>query len=221
MSVTFVHDPQILACLGAKLDVVVRCSGSLSELIKLYLQGPITAERRLFRALKPPHKDERALALALDEPDKDKALIPGTKTITDILESLSDNGNFASNKFSLDSVAQIHRAIVKVTHHLYSWSNKCSPGILALTGSERLALVPKRTQCGDMVAGLMLPSRTKSNNTFLICSTQNTKWNLSPSPSRLKHSTFAFRSPLRLRGRRIEADSHANSAQPSKLPFNT
>ena len=37
---TFVRDPPILACLGAELDVVVRCSGSLSGLVKLYLQTP-------------------------------------------------------------------------------------------------------------------------------------------------------------------------------------
>jgi hypothetical protein len=50
----------------------------------------------------------------------------------------------------------------------YTEHEERSNAILALTGSGRLATVPQWTQCGDVVAGLVLPSPTRSNTPFLI-----------------------------------------------------
>jgi hypothetical protein len=98
---TFVHGPPILACLGTKLDVVVRCCGSLPELSKLYLQDPKIAWSCwlswLGAANFPMNNDKRFVRC--EEPDdRSGNTLPSVKAISELLGIWCDEGDFTLKK---------------------------------------------------------------------------------------------------------------------------
>jgi hypothetical protein len=178
---TFVRDPPILACLGAELDVVVRCSGSLSGLVKLYLQSPRIAWRCCLRAVKPTileyagslhgiaYEDVYKTIWGPDTMNED--ILSGVQTCKKICDSLYDMTHSEPSELTVGDLDWLYLVLSDITtgsgsthSRLRSWNT----GILARTGCGRLALVPRWTQCGDIIAGLILPSDRIANNSFLI-----------------------------------------------------
>lgn len=129
---TYVHDPPILTCLSATVDIVVRCSGSLSDLVELYLQHSGSALSCWLRALNLKGQDEESFGLALNEPgERNEGLLSGVKTITEILGSLSDKNDFALHRCP---IVRIHEAFVRIAGRKRTRTKTCSNTILALTG---------------------------------------------------------------------------------------
>jgi hypothetical protein len=161
---TFVGYPPILACLGAELDVVVRCSGSLLKLVELYLHNLSIGKCCWRTALDNLTSDRRYRSFGLRSQCGNESHPAGVKTIKEILESLmEDDVTFdilTANSF------YIHRAFKETVGGNGTTSN--SHGTLALMSSGKLALVPESTQPGDLVAGLLLPSFTESANSYLV-----------------------------------------------------
>ena len=176
---TFVRDPPILACLGAELGVVVRCSGSLSGLVKLYLQDSKIAWRCCLRAAKPTivEYEGRLHGLAYEDlyetiwgPDTmNEDILSGVKTCEKIWDSLYGTTHSDPSELTLFDLAWIFLVLSNTTSTTHSRLRSWNGSILARTACGRLALVPGWTQCGDIVAGLILPSgRVHSSNHFLI-----------------------------------------------------
>jgi len=161
---TFVGYPPVLACLGAKLDVVVRCSGSLSKLIELYLHNSsiagccwLTAEKTLAYDRWPSRSASRC-------DDCDDCDLSAIKTIKEILESLIED-DFALDDLDVQWFT-MDGAFREMVNGNGTTSN--SHGTLALMSNGQLALVPESTQPGDLIAGLLLPSFTESTNSYLV-----------------------------------------------------
>ncbi|KAH8795371.1 heterokaryon incompatibility protein-domain-containing protein [Hyaloscypha finlandica] len=176
---TFVRDPPILACLGAELDVVVRCSGSLSGLVELFLQDPKIALRCCLRAAKPrilryswglcglEYEDLYEIIWGPDTMNED--ILSGVKPCKKIWDSLYDTTHSESSEITLNDIYWLYRVLSGITGSTHLRLRTWNAGILARTGCGRLALVPRWTQCGDIVAGLILPSgRVHNSNPLLI-----------------------------------------------------
>lgn len=178
---TFVRDPPILACLGAELGVVVRCSSSLSGLVKLFLQDSNIAWRCCLRAAKPTIVEYEGSFHGLAGEDVYKTIwgpdtmnediLSGVQTCKNIWDSLYDTTHSEPSEltfYDLDWLYQVLSDITTRTGSTHSRLRSWNAGILARTGCGRLALVSRWTQCGDIVAGLILPSGRVYNNSFLI-----------------------------------------------------
>jgi hypothetical protein len=176
---TFVRDPPILACLGAEFDVVVRCSGSLSGLVKLFLHDFEIAWRCCLRASKPTiveykgrlnglaYKDVYKTIWGPDTMNED--ILSGVRTCKEILDSLYDTTHSKPSELKFADLVWIYNILSDITETTYLSLRSWNPGILARTGCGRLALVPRWTQCGDIVGGLILPSGHRHiSNQFLI-----------------------------------------------------
>jgi len=175
---TFVRDPPILACLGAELDVVVGCSSSLSGLVKLYLQDPEIVVRCCLRAAKPTivESEGRFHGLDYDElyeiiwgPDTmNEDILSGVKTCKKIWDSLYDTTHSESSEITFYDINWLYGVLSGITGSTHLRLRTWNAGILARTGCGRLALVPRWTQCGDIVAGLILPSGRVYNSNPLV-----------------------------------------------------
>jgi len=164
----FVCEPPLLACLGAKLDIVARVGdgvkNSLRRLVEPYRKDLVD----LFYCwlwVVNPYMDEHSTlggyrykqlydAIHGLEPD-----LFTCRLFKDVWESLGNKADFRANKFSLEHLLHFHSALTSIVHRsdLHGWS--C---IVALTGDGGLAIVPKSTRCGDIVAGLILPTNAKA-----------------------------------------------------------
>jgi hypothetical protein len=87
-------------------------------------------------------------------------------------ESLGDKTEFGPSVFTPEYVLQFHLAMMKTLNPRFYDIQRWSSSLLALTINGSFAVVPKWTQCGDLVAGLLLSRTTKmgmiANNPFLI-----------------------------------------------------
>ncbi len=158
---TFVGDPPLLVCLGAILDVVVRCSGSLSKLVDLYRQDSSIAKCCWHTALNTLTHGRRSYRSTQCENPSHLACV---RTIAEILKSLIED------EFKLDirgnNFYNIDEILRKVLGGTGTTSN--SHGALACLSSGNLALVPESTQPGDLVAGLLLLSFTDGTISYLV-----------------------------------------------------
>lgn len=141
---------------------MVRCSGSLSKLVELYLQNSSiagccweTALNNLTHGRRPHFRC------------KNESHLAGIRMITETLESLMED------EFTLDNFEggflYIDLAFREMVEGTGTTSN--SHGALALMSSGLLALVPESAQPGDIVAGLLLPSFTYATNSYLVLRT--------------------------------------------------
>jgi hypothetical protein len=99
-------------------------------------------------------------------------ILSGVKTCKKIWDSLYDTTHSEPSERALYGIAWLFLVLSDITtrtgsthSRLRSWN----ASILARTGCGRLALVPRWTQCGDIVAGLILPSgRVHNSHPLLI-----------------------------------------------------
>jgi hypothetical protein len=96
-------------------------------------------------------------------------ILSGVKTCEKIWDSLYDTTHSKPSELTLYDVDWLSRVLSGITTSTHSRLRSWNAGILARTGCGRLALVPRWTQCGDIVGGLILPSdRIHDSNHFLI-----------------------------------------------------
>jgi hypothetical protein len=96
-------------------------------------------------------------------------ILSGVKTCEKILDSLYDTTHSEPSELKFADLVWIYNILSDITETTYLSLRSWNAGILARTGCGRLALVPRWTQCGDIVGGLILPSGHRHNsNQFLI-----------------------------------------------------
>ena len=144
----FIREPPLLACLGAKLDVVAQVGdgvrNSITRLDKPYRE---CSEEKLLSCwlwVIKPHVDEHSTLKGFRK-DEIYGIIHGSepdfyvcRLFMDIWESLGDNTEFGANKFFLEHVVFFHLTLIRTVVRC----RRRSSGIVALTGNGSFVLVP-------------------------------------------------------------------------------
>ena len=172
-------DPHVLTCLGAELDAVSQCTGFLPGLLERYYQRPELIARfdATYRKWEHPtsffsdHISE-ALATAYVElieeiwlpsmVDEDILPVFGFRSVEEVKQHINpDYVKGSLWNINKGTILRIHRAW-QDTARRQSETNMTdlhTSHILVRTAGGRVAIVPKWTQCGDIIAGLLLPTR--------------------------------------------------------------
>jgi hypothetical protein len=179
----FVYEPLLLACLGAKLDVVTQLGNAVSKLFKPYSESAdLVSLRCWLRVIKPRlNRSSQLPEYGLEyndlhdiicEPEPNSSVFDSFDSFKEMWESLGDKPEFGPSVFTLECVLQFHKAMMRILDPEFYDAQRWSSCLLALTTNGNFAFVPKCTQCGDLVAGLVLSSNTKmrmiANDPFLI-----------------------------------------------------
>jgi len=159
---------------------VARLGNSVSKLFKPYSERTdLQSLRCWLRVIKPRlNQFSRLSEYDLEyqdlydiicEPEPNSSAFNSFK---EMWESLGDNTEFGPSVFTPEYVLQFHLAMMRILDAQFYGAQRWSSCLLALTVNGSFVIVPKWTQCGDLVAGLVLSSNNKmwmiANNPFLI-----------------------------------------------------
>ncbi|KAN0096105.1 hypothetical protein V8E51_014910 [Hyaloscypha variabilis] len=164
-------------------DVVTQLGNAVSKLFKPYSESAdLVSLRCWLRVIKPRlNRSSQLPEYGLEyndlhdiicEPEPNSSVFDSFDSFKEMWESLGDKPEFGPSVFTLECVLQFHKAMMRILDPEFYDAQRWSSCLLALTTNGNFAFVPKCTQCGDLVAGLVLSSNTKmrmiANDPFLI-----------------------------------------------------